>query len=34
MKQIEAKGTMHARYIPRKELMSEFKTLNGPLQYY
>jgi hypothetical protein len=34
MKQIEAKGTMHARHIPRKELLAEFKTLSGPQQYY
>jgi hypothetical protein len=34
MKQIEVKGTMHARRIPRKELLDEYKALSGPQQYY
>ena len=34
MKQIEAKGAMHARLIPRRELLVEYKALSGPMQYY
>jgi hypothetical protein len=34
MKQIEVKGTMHARRIPRKELLAEYKALSGPQKYY
>lgn len=34
MKQIEAKGALHARRIPRRELLLEYKGLNGPMQYY
>jgi hypothetical protein len=34
IKQIEAKGSLHTRRIPRRELLVEFKSLSGPQQYY
>lgn len=34
MKHIEAKGSTDKRKAPRRELLLEYKGLNGPMQYY
>ena len=34
MKQIEVKGSQHVKKVARKELLAEYRALNGPMQYY